>query len=125
MDEDEKRNLLTYHCHALTDSGREGRSICVDDAARAEGVLVLLGEVKEPVRVIRKQVHAIEVGVRQAKLSNEVGILVGVDSKGNRSHSGKGHETKSEKTMAKVFQLKQGRRREGAGVVEPGCSEAI
>ena len=79
------------HCHALTDRGGEGGSIGVNDSSWSEGVLLVLGEVEDPVIVVREQLHAIQVGVGHAELSDEVWIGVFVDGI-DRSHDCQGEQ---------------------------------
>lgn len=74
-----------------------------------EGVFVLLGEVKQPVRVLRQQFHAIKVGVRHAELSNEAWVGVNINGDGDGGDDRADQEGKSEEDHAEDLPV------EGAG----------
>lgn len=65
-----------------------------------EGILVLLGEVKQPVRVFRQQLHAIEVGVRQPQLGDEAWICVDINGDGDGGDDSTDEEGEAEEHHA-------------------------
>lgn len=86
-----------YHGHALSNGGREGGRVGIDDTSWGEGILVLLGEVEKPVRVIWEQVHAIEIGVGHAELRDQVRVFIDIDGQGHRGDDRKGDKSETEK----------------------------
>ena len=48
-----------------------------------EGILLLLGEVEQPVRVLWKQLHAVEVRVRHPQLGNKAWVGVNINGDGD------------------------------------------
>lgn len=83
--------IETYHSQALSDCGGESCRVGVYDTTWGESILVLLGEVEEPIIVVWQQLHSVKVGVCHLELSNEVWVDIGINSQGYRGNdSGNG-----------------------------------
>ena len=79
---DNDNSLLTSHAVVL--GCRKGGRIHVDNTARGEGVVVLFGEVVEPIFVLRQQVETIQLRCSIIELSDQTRVTRGINSDGDR-----------------------------------------